>query len=124
MSQNCDAEGTVSVPSRGLEDGLDESPEPLHVSLRYPHPGDHHRSTASTKQSTGSSRGEMEAAICREINRFERDYMGHGPIVIRAHLIGDLLIVRLKGVLTAAEKQLVKTQMPETGRELLKQVRM
>jgi len=70
------------------------------------------------------SRGEIEAAICREINRFERDYLGRGPDHIRAHLIGDLLIVRLKGVLTAAEKQLVKTQVPERGRELLKQVRM
>lgn len=69
------------------------------------------------------TRGEIEAAICREINRFERDHLGHGPGQIRAHLIGDLLIVRLQGVLTASEKQLIKTQLPDRGRQLLKQVR-
>ncbi len=39
------------------------------------------------------------------------------------HLIGDLLVVRLVGVLTAAEQHLVKTLPPEKGRDLLKQVR-
>ncbi len=77
-----------------------------------------------TNDAATRSRGEIEAAICRAINQFERDYMGRGPRHIRAHLIGDLLVVRLQGVLTAAEKQLVKTQLPERGRELLKQVRM
>jgi uncharacterized protein YbcI len=38
-------------------------------------------------------------------------------------LIGDLVIVRLKGVLTAAEQQLVRTLPAEKGRDLLKQVR-
>ncbi len=33
------------------------------------------------------------------------------------------MIVRLKGVLTAAEQHLVKTLPPEKGRDLLKQVR-
>ena len=49
--------------------------------------------------------------------------MGRGPRDIRAHLLGDLLVVRLQGVLTAAEQQLVKTLPPEKGRDLLKQVR-
>lgn len=66
--------------------------------------------------------GEIEAAVCQGISRFEQDYLGHGPKDIRAHLIGDLLVIRLQGVLTAAEQQLVKA-MNETGRELLKQVR-
>jgi uncharacterized protein YbcI len=67
--------------------------------------------------------GEIEAEICAGITRFEQDYMGRGPKEIRTHLIGDLLVVRLKGVLTAAEQQLVKSQPPEKGRDLLKQVR-
>jgi len=67
--------------------------------------------------------GEIEAAICEGISRFEQDYMGRGPKDIHAHLLGDLLVVRLKGVLTAAEQQLVKTLPAEKGRELLKQVR-
>src|SRR5437870_6414093 len=69
------------------------------------------------------SQGEIEAAICEGISRFEQDYMGRGPKHIHAHLIGDLLLVRLQGVLTAAEQQLVKTLPAEKGRDLLKQVR-
>jgi uncharacterized protein YbcI len=67
--------------------------------------------------------GEMEAGICDVMSRFEQEYMGRGPKDIRAHLIGDLLVVRLKGVLTAAEQHLVQTLPPERGRDLLKQVR-
>jgi uncharacterized protein YbcI len=69
------------------------------------------------------TQGEIEAAICEGISRFEQEYMGRGPKDIHAHLIGDLLIVRLLGVLTAAEQQLVKSQQAENGRNLLKQVR-
>ena len=67
--------------------------------------------------------GELEAAICEGVNRFEQDYMGRGPKDIHAHLLGDLLVVRLKGVLTAAEQHLVKSLPAEKGRDLLKQVR-
>ena len=49
--------------------------------------------------------------------------MGRGPKDIRAHLIDDLLVVRLQGVLTAAEQHLVKSLPAEKGRDLLKQVR-
>ena len=69
------------------------------------------------------TQGEIEAAICEGISRFEQEYMGRGPKDIHAHLIGDLLVVRLHGVLTAAEQQLVKTLPAEKGRDLLKQVR-
>jgi len=67
--------------------------------------------------------GEIEAATCEGIARFEQEYMGRGPKDIRAHLIGDLLVVRMKGVLTAAEQHLVQTLPAEKGRDLLKQVR-
>ena len=70
------------------------------------------------------TRGEIEAAICEAVGRFEQEYMGRGPKDIHTHLIGDLLVVRLQGVLTAAEQQLVKTLSPEKGRGLLKQVRI
>lgn len=69
------------------------------------------------------SQGEIEAAVCEGISRFEQDYMGRGPKEIQAHLIGDLLVVRLQGVLTAAEQHLVKSLPAEKGRDLLKQVR-
>ena len=70
-----------------------------------------------------NSQGEIEAAICDGMTRFEQEYMGRGPKDIHAHLIGDLLVVRLQGVLTAAEQQLVKSLQAEKGRDLLKQVR-
>ena len=69
------------------------------------------------------TQGEIESAICEGMARFEQEYMGRGPKDIHTHLIGDLLVVRLHGVLTAAEKQLVKSLSAEKGRDLLKQVR-
>ena len=69
------------------------------------------------------TQGEIEAAICQGMSRFEQDYMGRGPKNIHAHLIADLLVVRLQGVLTAAEQQLVKTLPSEKGLDLLKEVR-
>jgi uncharacterized protein YbcI len=67
--------------------------------------------------------GELEAAISEGVSGFEQDYMGRGPKNIHTHLLGDLLVVRLQGVLTAAEQQLVKSLPAEKGRDLLKQVR-
>ena len=69
------------------------------------------------------SQGEIEAAICERISRFEQDYMGRGPKDIQAHVLKDLLVVRLQGVLTAAEQHLVQSLPAEKGRDLLKQVR-
>lgn len=69
------------------------------------------------------TQGEIEAAICTALSRFEQDYMGRGPKDIHTYLIGDLLVVRLRGVLTAAEQQLVGSLPADKGRDLLKQVR-
>ena len=69
------------------------------------------------------TQGEIEAAICEGMARFEQEYMGRGPKDIRTHLLGDLVVVRLQGVLTAAEQHLVKSLPAEKGRDLLKQVR-
>ena len=63
------------------------------------------------------SQGEIESAICDGISRFEQDYMGRGPKDIHAYLLGDLLVVRLQGVLTAAEQRLGKSLPAEKGRE-------
>ena len=70
------------------------------------------------------TQGEIEAAVCEGIAHFEQEYMGRGPKDIHAYLIGDLLVVRLKGVLTVAEQQLVASLPAEKGRDLLKQVRI
>ena len=66
------------------------------------------------------TKGEIEAEVSRAIVQFEIDYMGRGPKEVRAHIIEDMLVVRLKGVLTPAEEQLTKT--PD-GSELVKKMR-
>ena len=68
------------------------------------------------------TQGEIEAAICEGITRFEQEYRGRGPKDIHAYLHGDFVVVRLRGLLTPAEQQLARFPS-EKGRELLKQVR-
>jgi uncharacterized protein YbcI len=68
--------------------------------------------------------GEIEAAVCQGMTRFLQESMGRGPKDIHTYLIEDLLVVRLQGVLTAAERHLVKTLHADKGRDLLKQVRI
>lgn len=69
------------------------------------------------------TQGEIEAAICDVIRSFELEYMGRGPADTHAHLVNELLVVRLKGVLTAAERHLVQWLTSADGRDLLKPVR-
>jgi uncharacterized protein YbcI len=69
------------------------------------------------------TQGEIEAEVCAGMSHFEQDYMGRGPKDIHAHLLGDLLVIRLQGVLTAAEQHLAKSLPADKGRDLLKQVR-
>ena len=68
------------------------------------------------------TKGEIEAAISEEISHFEQDYVGRNPKDIQVHLLDDLLLIRLRGVLAAAEHQLVKLLPAEKGRDLLKQM--
>jgi uncharacterized protein YbcI len=69
------------------------------------------------------TQGEIEAAVCDGIRRFEVEFMGRGPMDVHTYLMEDLLVVRLYGVLTAAEKHLAMSIPSEKGRELVKQVR-
>jgi uncharacterized protein YbcI len=68
------------------------------------------------------TQGEIEAAICEGISRFEQECRGRGPRDIHAYLFGDFVVVRLQGLLTPAERQLAKFPS-EKGRDLIKQVR-
>jgi len=47
--------------------------------------------------------GEIEAENSRALVQFEIDYMARGPKEARTYIIEDMLVVRLKGVLTPAE---------------------
>ncbi len=69
------------------------------------------------------TKGEIESSIAEGMTHFQQEYVGRGPKHVQAHLIDDLVVIQMKGVLTAAEQQLVKTSPTENGRDLLKQVR-
>jgi uncharacterized protein YbcI len=83
----------------------------------------YHPDRGETVEVTVKTQGEIEAAICERLTRFEQEHMGREPKTVRAHLVGDLLLVRLTGVLTAAEERLVKSLPAGKGRDLLKEVR-
>jgi len=66
------------------------------------------------------TKGEIEAEISDAMVKFEIEYMGRGPKEVRTHIIEDIVLVRLKGVLTQAEQQLTKSA---DGVELIKRMR-
>lgn len=70
------------------------------------------------------TKGQMEAEICEALIKFEKEFMGRGPLETKTYIIDDLVVVRLKGVLTQAEHQLAKSNESANGRELIKQVRI
>ena len=70
------------------------------------------------------TKGQMEAEISEALIKFEKEYMGRGPLETKTYVIDDLILVRLRGVLTQAEYQLARTSNAEKGRELIKLVRI
>lgn len=70
------------------------------------------------------TRGQLESEICEAIIKFEKEYMGRGPLEARAYVLDDMVLVRLKQVLTQAELKLAETTDRRDGRELIKRVRI
>ena len=68
----------------------------------------------------GAKRCEAEIAIRNAIIKFEQEFMGRGPTDVRAFIVRDIILIRLKGVLTQAERQLAKS---EQGINMVKQMR-
>ncbi len=64
--------------------------------------------------------GQVEAEIAAALIQFEKDFLGRGPKETKAYIIEDMVLIRLKGVLTPAEQQLAKN---EEGTELIKRLR-
>jgi CheY-like chemotaxis protein/uncharacterized protein YbcI len=81
------------------------------------------RRIRNERKSRTLTQAECEAAICDGIIRFQEEYLGWKSEQIHTHFIRDLLVVRIPGVLTLAERQLGKSLSPEKGRDLIKQVR-
>ncbi len=69
------------------------------------------------------SKGELEAEVSQAIIRFEKEYMGRGPLETKTYLLDDMVLVRLKNVLTTAELKLAEAEERHQGRELIKQAR-
>ena len=67
------------------------------------------------------TKGEIEAQISAAIIKFEKEYMGRGPVETKTYIIKDMVFIRLKGVLTPAEDQLTKTA---EGADLIKRTRV
>jgi uncharacterized protein YbcI len=70
------------------------------------------------------TKGQVEAELSQAVIKFEREYMGRGPEETRSYLLGDMVLIRLRGVLTPAEKQLAQSAEYAEGGRLVKQVRM
>ncbi len=70
------------------------------------------------------TRGQLEAQICEAVVRFEKEFMGRGPLETKAYIIDDMVLVRLKGVLTQAELRLADAGDQKSGRELIKRIRI
>ena len=73
--------------------------------------------TSKEKQMT---KGELEASFTKKIVKFEKDYLGRGPVDARTYLINDMVLIRLRGVLTPAEEKLVEKR---EGQALVKEAR-
>ncbi len=67
------------------------------------------------------TKGQLEADISIAMTRFEKEHLGRGPEEVRTFIIEDIIVIRLKGVLTAAEKRLATDA---AGAQLIKQVRL
>jgi len=70
------------------------------------------------------TKGQIEAEISEAIIKFEREYMGRGPEETKTYILGDMVLVRLSGVLTPAEKKLAEADREGKGRMLIKQLRI
>ena len=53
------------------------------------------------QKGTEKTKGQLEAEISEAIIKFEKEYMGRGPTETKTYIIDDLVLVRLKGILTS-----------------------
>lgn len=83
-------------------------------------PMDEARRIRNKRASKTLTHEESEAAICEGIRRFQEEYLGWRSEQIRTHFVKDLVVVRIGGALTLAERQLGKSPSPEKGRDLIK----
>ena len=115
----------ASVVQRGALAGQSPQPAKKRASSQAERrlPINEARKIRKDRESGILTQAESEAAVCEGIIRFQEDYLGGAAEQIRVHFIKDLLVIRILGALTVAERQLVKSLSPEKGRVLIKQTR-
>ena len=75
------------------------------------------------------TRGQLEAEFTNAIIKFEKEYLGRGPLEARTFFIQDMILVRIRGVLTPAEMKLAENRegqilVKETRRQLFETSRV
>lgn len=66
------------------------------------------------------TKGAIEAEIAKAVVRFQREQQGRGATEVRAHLVGDLVLVRCTGIFTPVEARLA---VSAEGQKLIKSAR-
>lgn len=66
------------------------------------------------------TRGVLEAEFSKAIIKFEKEHLGRGPLDTRTFFLNDMIVVRLRGVLTPAEAKLAESR---EGQALVKETR-
>jgi len=66
------------------------------------------------------TKGQIEAAVTEAITQLERDYLGRGPKEAKSFIVENLVVVKLQGILSPAERQLSEEN---GGVELIKKMR-
>ncbi|MBV7339196.1 DUF2294 domain-containing protein [Chloroflexi bacterium TSY] len=66
------------------------------------------------------TRGMVEAKFTKAIIQFEKEHLGRGPLDARTIFLNDMILVRLKGLMTPAEQKLAAST---EGRDLVKEMR-
>ncbi len=80
------------------------------------------------------SKGMIEAELTSAFTQFEREHLGRGPKEARSYIVHDMIVVRLKGILTPAEQNLatepdgtesikrIRTRLIESSTELIRAI--
>lgn len=115
--------GSVVQNAKGIKRSAKPTKEQLNQPPEKRLPMDEARRIRSDRKSKTLTQTESEATICDGIIRFQEEYLGWRSNQVQIHIVRDLLVVRIRSVLTLAERQLGKSSSPEKGRDLIKQSR-
>ena len=66
------------------------------------------------------TKGQIEAAVTEAVTQYERDYLGRGPKEAKTFIVENLVVIKLQGILSPAERQL---SHENDGVELIKKMR-